>query len=217
MGRWTFSSLSPRQHCEKGVSGSGGEGAKYYNNCEDHDLSKILIMFCATKWESRILNSKFRLFPPLLDLLLKAGVLTTSEQSIWFWSTCQSWVNKYQEPSGIPLLSDLHTHKLIFFYIISFTIAPKNKAHIHLDKTNLPMWPLSLASPLSWLGPGSFSQSSLVLSSGSFYSTCIDAQDFPLIKINSLNGKSSFHQSSSACSSSLHIKLITKRMYILYL
>lgn len=66
------------------------------------------------------------------------------------------------------------------------------------------MWPLSLASPLSWLGPGSLSPSSLVLSSGSFYSTCIDVQDCPLIQINSLNGKSSFHQSTSACSSSLH-------------
>lgn len=115
MGRWTFFSLSPRQHCEKGVSGSGGKGAKYYKNCGDHDLSKILIIFCATKWESRILNSKSRLFHPLLDLLLKAGVLTTSEQSIWFWSMCQNWVNKCQEPSGIPLLSDLHAHKPILF------------------------------------------------------------------------------------------------------
>lgn len=106
VGKWTFPSLPPRQHYEKRVSGSLGQVKReptYYKNCGNHSLFQIVLMvFCATKWESRILHAKFRLFHPLFNLLLKAGVLATWEQSAWLCSASQGWENIFQEPTDIP-------------------------------------------------------------------------------------------------------------------
>lgn len=119
----------------------------YYKNCGDHSLSQILvIMVYETKWESKILNSKFRVFQPLFELHSKARRADNSRAkclvSRWTarlnrcvrggcWHPSSFWSPRWQ------------TYNVS---LISWPTGWKEGVLLHLDKANLPIWASNPAS-----------------------------------------------------------------------